>query len=91
MAYSTSNPPRLVSQPIAGNRLWQYTSTDAGSVVDASGYFTDGYNLGMRAGDTVIVIDNDASPVAVTMHTVNVSGTTIDLSDGVGIGSTNSD
>lgn len=91
MSYSTSNPPRLVSQPIAGLRLWQYASTDGTATVDASGYFTDGYDLGMRAGDTVMVIDTDASPVAVTMHTVNVSGTTIDLSDGVSVGSTNSD
>jgi hypothetical protein len=91
MAYSTSNPPRLISQAIASLRMWEYASTDAGTVVDASGYFTNGYDLGMRAGDTVRVVDTDASPVAVTMHTVNVSGTTIDLSDGVGVGSTNSD
>jgi len=91
MSYSTSNPPRLVTQAIAGLRVWEYASTDASTVVDASGYFTNGYNLGMRAGDTVRVVDTDASPVAVTMHTVNVSGTTIDLSDGVSIGSTNSD
>lgn len=91
MAYSTSNPPRLMMQPIAGLRLWQYASTDPTATVDASGYFTNGYDLGMRAGDSVMVIDTDASPVAVTMHTVNVSGTTIDLSDGVSIGSTNSD
>jgi hypothetical protein len=91
MSYSTSNPPRLVTQGIAGLRVWEYASTDASTVVDASGYFTNGYDLGMRAGDSVRVVDTDASPVAVTMHTVNVSGTTIDLSDGVSIGSTNSD
>lgn len=91
MAYSASNPPNLVVQAINGSRQWVYLSTDAASVVDASNYFTDGYARGMRAGDTVRVVDTDASPVAVTMHTVNVSGTTIDLSDGVSIGSTNSD
>lgn len=86
--YSTSNPPALVSQAIAGPRQWVYSSVDAGTVVDGSGYFTNGYDLGMRAGDSVRVIDNDASPVAVTSHTVNVTGTTIDLSDGVSIGVT---
>lgn len=90
--YSTSNPPVMVSSGIgSGPRLWMYSSVDAGSVVDASGYFTNGYALGMRSGDIVFVIDNDASPIAATSHVVNVSGTTIDLSDGVSIGVTNSD
>ena len=91
MAYATTNPPRLISQSIASLRMWEYASADPTATVDASGYFTNGYDLGMRAGDSVRVVDTDASPVAVTMHTVNVSGTTIDLSDGVSIGSTNSD
>lgn len=93
MAYSTSSPPMLIAQNIMGTRkLWFYASTDAAGTVDASGYITDGYNLGMRAGDFVLVLDSDASPLALTAHVVSSSSTTAtDLSDGVNIGSTNSD
>jgi hypothetical protein len=92
MAYSTSNPPRLVSQPIAGLRMWQYTSADAVTLVRVSGYFTNGWELGMRAGDLVSVLDNDASPITGSLCWVTsaVAGT-VDLSDGVTITGTDSD
>lgn len=88
MAYVTSNPPRLVSQPIAGLRVWQYTSADDAATVDASGYFTNGYALGMRAGDLVLVLDNDSTYNQLTMHSVIIAAgtTTIDLSTGVSVG-----
>ena len=91
MSYSTASPPVAVSQSIAGKTIWTYDSTDADTAVDASGYFTNGYALGMRQGDVCIVTDTDASPVKITSHVVNASGTTIDLADGISLGSTNSD
>lgn len=94
MTYATSNPPCLISQGVGGGggRLWFYSSTDASTAVDASGYITNGYALGMRAGDVVLVLDNDASPLALTAHVVtSASSTATDLSNGVDIGSTNSD
>jgi hypothetical protein len=93
MAYATSNPPVLVSQTIAGGpKQWVYSSVDADSLVQVSGYFSNGYDLGMRAGDTVMVIDNDASPIAVVHHVV-VSATTtaVDLDDGVAVSGADSD
>jgi hypothetical protein len=92
MAYSTSNPPRLVSQPIAGLRMWQYTSDDAVTAVRVSGYFTDGWNLGMRAGDLVVVLDNDASPITGSLCWVtSATSSAVDLSDGVTITGTDTD
>lgn len=92
MAYSAATAvPYLVTQPIAGFRLWVYSSVDANTLVRVSGYFTDGYNRGMRQGDLILVTDNDASPVITTSHVVNVTGTTVDLSDGITLGSTNTD
>lgn len=93
MAYSTSNPPFMVAQGVAGGRkLWIYTSTDAVSDVRVSGYFTNGYSLGMRAGDIVLVLDNDASPVTGSWCWVtSASSTTTDISDGVTVTGTNSD
>lgn len=86
MAYSTSNPPNLEVQSIAGPRTWRYVSTDPSTDVDASGYFTNGYELGMRDGDQVIVVDSDSTHNQITSHSVKVTGTTIDLSDGVSVG-----
>lgn len=62
MAYapynSTSpNPVRLEdSQPIAGQRKWQYVSTHTQAEVGTSDFISDGLALGMKVGDTVTVI-----------------------------------
>ena len=71
MAYSTSNPPTLQSQAIAGGSLWRYVSADVHTDVDASGYFTNGYALGMKTGDVMHVIESDNS-FAQTTHSVTV-------------------
>ena len=91
MAYSTSNPPRLQSQALVGGRVWYYTSADATATVDGSGYFTDGYELGMRDGDLLIHYDSNLK--VAYMNVVEIlTGTTIDLADGTVVGSTtNSD
>jgi queuine/archaeosine tRNA-ribosyltransferase len=92
MTYSTSNPPILIAQGIGGAlKTFKYTSTDTTGDVDAAGYITNGYDLGLRAGDQVIALDNDASPLALTSHVVTTAtSTSVDLSNGVDIGSTNS-
>jgi len=62
MAYSTSNPPALVSQAIAGGpSLWFYSSADAIADVDAAGYFSNGGDLGMKVGDSLIIVDTTNS------------------------------
>jgi len=88
MAYSTSNPPRLTVPSftnVSGEiGRWDYSSTDAGTAVDASGYITNARTLGMKVGDIVAVVDTDASPVIVTNHRVvaiNTDGSA-DLTDG---------
>lgn len=93
MAYSTSNPPTLVSSAVGGGpRLWMYKSTDAATAVRVSGYFTNGYALGMRANDILIMIDTDASPIASQIMIVNAaSSSAVDCSDGVAITATDTD
>lgn len=86
--YSTSNPPRLVSQPIAGQRTWQYVSPDAIATVNTSGYITNGGALGMKVGDRVEVTDTTNNIIS-SCTVVSVSSTApgaVDLSDGVTIG-----
>lgn len=93
MAYSTSNPPRLETQSIAGKRRWAYESTDDAATVRASGYITNGGQLGMKVGDTVMVTDTDAAPNDVyIMSVVTVSSTApgaVDLTDGVELAGAN--
>jgi len=85
MAYSTSNPPILISTGLAGTgQIWKYDSTDAAAVVDTDGYFSNGQLLGMKVGDLVIVRDTDASPSVTTLHTVaslSTSDNSVDLLD----------
>lgn len=57
MAYSTTIPPQLIAQaPGAGGKIWRYSSVDPSTTVDDADYFTNGYQLGMRVGDTVISV-----------------------------------
>lgn len=93
MAYATTNPPFCLSQGVgASSKLWIYTSVDAATLVRVAGYFTNGYTLGMRAGDIVLQIDNDAAPIASQIMIVTTAtATSVDLSDGVAITATNTD
>ena len=91
MAYATSNPPELVVGTQAF-RIWAYKSTDAATAVRVSGYFTNGYALGMRAGDLVVVVDTDASPIAMQLCIVtSATSSAVDLSDGTAITATDTD
>lgn len=93
MAYSTSSPPRLILEGGIGGTpsIWLYTSADAKATVDGSGYFTNGYDLGMRDGDLIFVYDT-ANKIWSAHTVLNTSSTTIDLANGTDIGiSTNSD
>ena len=81
MAYSTSNPPVLVRQGgLDGTqqRRWSYGSTvDVSTVLtDTTGYFTNGYALGMRLNDLVDVTLTGASTVTVVTHRVKTASTT---------------
>jgi hypothetical protein len=98
MAYSTSTPPILVAQAIGGTgaKLWLHTSADATAAADASGFISNGGNLGMRVNDLVIHKDSTTDATAATMHkVVTVSSTApgaVDLGDGTVVASaTNSD
>lgn len=89
MAYSTSNPPKLVATGIAGyGNLWHYSSADVAADVDADGYITNGVSLGMKLNDSVIVVDT-TTPLT-TFHRVAAlnSNGSVDLSNGTTVGAT---
>ncbi len=86
MTYSSTNPPALETQSIAGPRTWAYTSSDPAATVDTIGYFSDGYSRGMRAGDVVRVRDTVNS--LITAHNViSAISTAVDLGTGTTVGS----
>ena len=70
MSYATTNPPVCVFPRMGtGPALWTYTHTDIHTDVDASGYFTNGAELGMRVGDVMFVSKSDAT-IGTTVHYV---------------------
>jgi hypothetical protein len=86
MAYATSNPPALVFGTVGNARkVWLYSSADAAATIDASGYFTDGHDLGMRDGDLLLAYDT--AQKIWSSHTVLVAGTVVNLANGTTIGS----
>lgn len=88
MAYSTSNPPRIVVPSFTGQgNIWAYSSSDVMTGVDLTGYIANGDDLGMIAGDLVLV--RDTINIKTSMHyVVSVTASSAaDLSDGTVVGS----
>jgi len=88
MAYSTDGFGALAGQGRAGDlpALYVYTTTDAQTAVDASGYFNTLSDT-LKVGDMIIVHGSTGGTRTVTMHIVvsNASGV-VDVSDGTVIG-----
>ena len=88
MAYSTDGFGALAGQGRAGDlpALYVYTTTDAHTAVDASGYFNTLSDT-LKVGDMIMVHGSTGGTRTVTMHIVvsNASGV-VDVSDGTTIG-----
>jgi len=65
MAYSTSFPAALVSQRVGadGGAIFIYKSADTIGDVLAVDYISDGFDLGLKVGDIVFVIDSTNTKV----------------------------
>lgn len=63
MAYSTANPPRLVSQSVGANGgdLWVYKDGDTASTVTGVNYFSNATELGIKDGDAILHVDTTSS------------------------------
>lgn len=75
MAYSTSNPPTLLVPSIgAFPAVWAYRSTNTSTEVLASGFFSNGSALGMKAGDLLVTINSTSGiPALVGVSSVTAS------------------
>ncbi len=95
--YTAANLHQIVSGGIGAGApaIWTHHSADAASLVQVTGYITDGGDRGMKVNDIVLHTDDDASPPLVTSHlVVTVSSTApgaVDLTAGVSLSSSNSD
>lgn len=88
MAFVKSDFSALGGQSMRGSipALYCYTTTEAHTAVDASGYFNDLSDM-LEVGDMIIVHGSTGGTRTITMHVVvsNASGV-VDISDGTVIG-----
>ena len=71
MAYTTATLDCLVPRIGAGPALWMYTTTDTTlGTVDVDGYFSDGADMGLVAGDVMIIVGATGGTVTTRMHYV---------------------
>jgi len=88
MAFARSGFGALGGQSLAGSlpALYVYTSTDAHTAIDASGYF-DSLSDTLNVGDMIMIHGATGGTRTLTMHIVvsNASGV-VDISDGTVIG-----
>lgn len=90
MAYSTSNPPNMLSTMGGGGfSIWHYDSADAATTVRATNYITNADELGMKVGDMVIQTDRTGATVAQLYIVVAVTSSGADLSNGTAVSVTN--
>ena len=75
MAYTPATLDCTTARIGAGPAIWTYSTTDVHTDVDASGYFSDGADRGLVAGDFMFV--NDTNTPTGTMHQV-ADATSID-------------
>lgn len=59
MSYDTANPPCLIAQRVGASQgsLWMYVDADDVLTVGASGYFSNGQEIGLKDGDVMWHID----------------------------------
>lgn len=85
MAYSITNPPRMLLQSVGGVSpgIWVLTGTDTAATVDTTGYITNGGDLGMKVNDLVFYIATDTN-IWSALTVITVSSTApgaVDLSN----------
>jgi hypothetical protein len=93
MAYAVAGLQPVGGQSKAGNapQIWSYTSTDAQTVIRASGYFNDASDL-LKVNDVIMCASaTGGTPVLVWSYVnANASGV-VDITDGLVITATDSD
>ena len=101
-ASSVANPPRALISGIGGGvnstafgqavgkankTLWLYATSDEATNLRDTAYFTDGWYLGMRAGDIVLYTCSTGSSISIGLGVVasgaSTAGTNLGSTGGV--------
>ena len=93
MAFSATGFNAIGGQSKSGNApsIWTYTSTDAQSVIRASGYFNSVASL-LKVGDLIFCYSaTGGTPVMSTAYVVSNASGVVDITDGVTVTSTDTD
>jgi hypothetical protein len=91
MAYVSANLNLIISLPGGVNKLWYYAAgTDAQTAIRVNGYFSDGFNKGMRVGDVVFAILTSGAGAIFTVNQATAA-LGIDCNDGLAIAVTDTD
>jgi hypothetical protein len=81
MAYSTSNPPKVLAPRVGGDgpALWTFKHTDDDATINGASYVSNGDDLGMKEGDFVFYYDttNDIGSVHVVGSVVAAGAATL--------------
>lgn len=92
MAYETSNPPAKLCGTINNNyAIWVYVDADAATAVRVAGYFTNGWDLGMRVGHEVRLVNPTTGATTIAyVNSASASGG-VDVTDGTTSPATDTD
>lgn len=93
MAFSATGFNAIGGQSKSGNApsIWTYTSTDAQSVIRASGYFNSVSSV-LKVGDLIFCYSaTGGTPVMSTAYVNSNSGGVVDITDGVTVTATDTD
>lgn len=75
MAYSTSTLARVGGANSDAGSIWMYKTADALATVLAADYFSDGFDRGMKADDSILITDTNLNQnVLCYMSTVTSGG-----------------
>lgn len=93
MAFSATGFNSVGGQSKSGNApaIWTYSSTDAQSVIRASGYFNSVASL-LKVGDLIFCYSaTGGTPVMSTAYVNSNTGSVVDITDGVTVTATDTD
>jgi len=93
MAFSATGFNSVGGQSKSGNApaIWTYSSTDAQSVIRASGYFNSVASL-LKVGDLIFCYSaTGGTPVMSTAYVNSNSAGVVDITDGVTVTATDTD
>lgn len=91
MAYNQNNLALISTTMFNGAwRLWVYRSADALATVVAAGYISNGYDMGMKVDDMVIVVDTTNHLTDFCIAASVTANGSADLTNGLRVTATNS-